>query len=134
MALIKHTGWPLDSGSFLSDFFDDDDDGFLNYPTIRHSMPAVSVKENNTAFEVEVFAPGFHRDDFNVSVENRFLTISAYSNRAGESEHKLEHPSFSRSFSLPDNVDENKILTKYEHGILKLTISKREARENSKPL
>ncbi len=69
-----------------------------------------------------------------MSVENRFLTISAYSTRADEPEHKLEHPSFSRSFSLPDNVDENRILTKYEHGILKLTILKREARENSKPL
>ena len=57
MALVRQSTLPTLRGSPLSDFFDDD--RFFNSPLFRgQSLPAVNVKENDKAFEVEIAAPG----------------------------------------------------------------------------
>ena len=83
MALVRHSHWPTSRGSSLSDFFDDD--RLFNTPWFRgQSMPAVNVKETDQAFEVELAAPGFSKKDFQISVEEGMLTVSA------ESKHDTE--------------------------------------------
>ena len=52
MALVRQSTWPTLRGSPLSDFFDDD--RFFNSPGRGQSLPAVNVKENEKAFEVEL--------------------------------------------------------------------------------
>lgn len=99
-------------------------------------FPAVNIKESDDAFHTELAAPGFSKKDFKVSVEGSYLTISADKEvEKSESNDRFtrkefERNSFSRTFNLPQNVDETKIEAAYHSGILKLTIPKK---EKSKP-
>jgi HSP20 family protein len=134
MSLIKRSDWPLAGGSLLSDFFDDD--RFFNSPWLKgQNMPAVNVKENDKSFEVELAAPGYNKGDFNISIEQGLLTISA--EREEEKEDKDQkngkytkrefgYTSFTRSFTLPANVSEKDVKASFENGVLKLTINKTE--------
>ncbi|MBK5209597.1 MAG: Hsp20/alpha crystallin family protein [Flavobacteriaceae bacterium] len=96
-------------------------------------MPAINVKEHKKEFEIEVSAPGFTKDNFEVSILDDVLTISA--ERKDEKEEKDEnysrrefyHNSFTRTFTLPKNVDLNKkIKANYENGILAIHLDKME--------
>lgn len=94
-------------------------------------MPSVNIRETDKSFELEMAAPGYNKKDFNVSVENNLLTVTA--ERKQEEEHKEEqytrrefgYESFSRSFNLPANTNEDDISARYEDGILKLSITKK---------
>jgi HSP20 family protein len=131
MSPIKRSDWPsLADRSWLSDFFNND--RFFDLPALKmQSMPAVNVKETEKNFEIEVAAPGLSRKDFNVSVDNRILTISSEKKEEKETKEKdytrqeFSYSSFSRSFALPENVKEEDVNAKYEDGLLKLTVAKK---------
>ena len=130
MSLIKRSDWPTLGGSMLSDFFDDD--GFFKSPWLGgRGMPAVNVKETDKNYEVELAAPGYDKKDFKISIDNGMLTVSA--ERQEEKEKKEDNytrrefgcSSFSRSFNLPTNTNDEDIKASYEGGILKLNIAKK---------
>jgi HSP20 family protein len=131
MSLIKRSDRPsLIGGSFLSDFFDDD--RFFNSPRLSgRSVPAVNVKDNQKNFEVEVAAPGYEKKDFKIEIDNGLLTISVEKSEEKEQKddnftrREFGYSSFSRSFNLPQNTNEEDINARYEDGILKLTIAKK---------
>lgn len=131
MTLVKKSEWPsLMSNSFLTDFFDGDK--FFDSDWLRNkSLPAVNVKETDKNFEIEVAAPGLSKKDFKVSAENGVLTISSEKKEEKEQKDKdytrkeFSYNSFSRSFTLPENTDEDDIKANYEDGILKLHIAKK---------
>jgi HSP20 family protein len=90
------------------------------------------VKENEKVYEVELDAPGFNnKKDFNISIDDGLLTVSAESRTQNEKKEdhcarrELGYSSFSRSFNLPANTNEDGIHVKYEDGILKLSITKK---------
>ncbi len=120
------------SGSLLSNFFDDDN--FANSRWLRgRELPAVNIKESDKNFEIEVAAPGYDKKDFHIDVEDGILTISAEYTKTNESKEEdnyrrkeFECGSFSRSFTLPQNVKDEDIQAKYEDGVLKLNIVRRE--------
>jgi HSP20 family protein len=132
MSLIKRSDWPsLINGSWLSDFFDND--RFFDSDLMRkQSMPAVNVNETKNGFEIELAAPGFEKKDFKITVDNGVLTIA--SERKDEKEEKeknytrreFSYQSFSRSFSLPENVNQDDVKANYQDGILKLQLTKKE--------
>ena len=124
--------------SIMSDLFDNDrflEGEFYN----GTSIPAVNVKETEDNFEIELAVPGMKKDDFKIEVENGVLSIS------GEKEEKQEekkeqytrqefsYSSFSRSFTLPDNVDEDNIKANYKEGVLGLQLAKKEV-VNAQPV
>ena len=86
--------------------------------------------ETNKEFKLELAAPGLERKDFNVEIENHVLKISAEKEEekseknGGYSRREYSFNSFSRSFSLPENVKEGSIDAKYENGVLKVSIPK----------
>lgn len=130
MALIKRSEWPLVSGSWLNDFFDTD--RFFDSDVFRgQSVPAVNVKETDNAYEIEVAAPGLTKKDFNITVDNRMLTIASEKEETKEETEKnytrreFSYTSFSRSFTLPENVKEEDVKASYEDGILKLSVPKK---------
>ena len=96
----------------------------------KAKLPAVNVKDKDNEYEIEVAAPGFKKEDFNISVENSILTISA--DETAEKEVKEDKytrrefmsSSFSRSFSLPENTDLSQINGHYDNGVLHVTIPK----------
>ncbi len=138
MSLIKKTDWPsLLNGPMLSDFFDND--RFFDADWLRkQSVPAVNVKETEKSFEIELAAPGLTKKDFEISVDNGMLTISSEKKEEKEEKEKndtrkeFSYSSFSRSFTLPENVNEEDVKAYYEDGILKLHIAKK-AIGTSKP-
>lgn len=95
-------------------------------------VPKVDIVETSEAFEVQLAVPGLNKEDFNIELNDNYLTVSGerkFSNEKNEkSYHAIEthYGSFSRSFSLPENVDASKINAKYNNGILELTIPKDE--------
>lgn len=130
MSLIKrNSDWPFLNGSMLSDFFDNDrfDSAWMKQQT----LPAVNVKETDKTFEVEVAAPGLTKKDFNISVKDHLLTVSSEKKEEKEQKEKnytrkeFSYSSFSRSFAMPENVNEGDIKAKYEDGVLKLSLIKK---------
>ena len=101
----------------------------------QEPFPAVNVSEGDEAFQAEFEVPGFGREDFKIDVEDNCLTVSAEKeaekNESGQrfTKKEFERTSFSRTFSLPQNVDDEKIEAFYNHGILRLTLPKKEKRK-----
>jgi len=94
-------------------------------------VPSMNVKETDDFFEIEIAAPGFNKKDFEISIENGLLKISAENKEEIEKKEEdftrreFNYNSFLRSFTLPDNVnEEEKIDATYKRGILKLTLNK----------
>lgn len=120
-------------------FFNLIDDWFQEFPakvqrdvaSTLQSVP-VNIIETSEGYHLEVYAPGRNKDEFNVNVEKDLLTIS-YEHKATEQAENLKvvrrefnQYSFKRSFSLDEKVDENGIQAKYEDGLLKLFLPKKE--------
>ena len=94
-------------------------------------MPAMNVKETEEHFEIEMAAPGFNKKDFEISIENGLLKISAENSEEIKEEEgdytrkEFNYNSFLRSFTLPDNVNEEEMIdATYKRGILKLVLNK----------
>jgi len=115
----------------LNRFFDDRLWGFNGLSS--DARVPVNIRETDTAYEVEVAAPGLKKEDFNLNFTGDTLTISF--------EHKEEKidgdpkqwirreyrsGSFSRSFTIDGTMDVNKANAHYENGVLSLTIPKKE--------
>lgn len=102
------------------------------------TVPAINVREDDVGFLLEFAAPGYKKSDFDIEVHNHVLTISAEREKATTSDSN-GHPSpeeknqrytrrefyyqtFSRSFTLPENVEEDQIHANYQSGILSVEI------------
>jgi len=123
--------------SLFDEFFNKDwlDSSLGTWKTSGATLPAVNVRETNDEFCIEVAAPGMKREDFRVELQNDMLTISSevQSQQEQNGQHgdytrkEFSYQSFQRSFSLPENrVDGGKIVARYNDGILKVMIPKRE--------
>lgn len=95
-------------------------------------QPRVDIVENDNAYELHVAVPGMNKEDFTIEMKDNFLTVSGERKFSSEKKdanwHSIETQfgSFSRSFSLPENADANKIAAKYTNGILEISIPKDE--------
>ena len=94
-------------------------------------IPAINVKETEDNFEIEIAAPGFNKKDFEISIENGLLKISAENSEEIKEEEgdytrkEFNYNSFLRSFTLPENVNEEEMIdATYKRGILKLVLNK----------
>jgi len=115
----------------LRRFFDD------NFWDAGHQLPSasvpVNVRETDQQYELDVIAPGCKKEDFNININDNLLTISFNSKsentsaqKAGWVRNEYVRRSFSRSFTLDDTVDVNKINATYTDGVLHLTLAKNE--------
>jgi HSP20 family protein len=93
---------------------------------------AVDIREEADAFYVDAEVPGLKAEDIKVDVEKNVLTLSG--ERKVETEETKEkyrrierqYGSFTRSFSLPENVDTDSISADLKNGVLELRLPKRE--------
>jgi len=104
-----------------------------NYSSTNTTLPSVNIKESNDGFDVEVAAPGFTKNDFKIELNHDLLTISSEKEVENETKEgqaftlrEFSYQSFSRSFTLPNTADSEKIGAKYENGILRISIPKKE--------
>ena len=94
-------------------------------------VPSMNVKETEDLFEIEMAAPGFDKEDFDISIENGLLKISAETSSEDKEEEdnysrrEFNYNSFFRSFALPESVNEEEMIdATYKRGILKLVLNK----------
>ena len=135
MSLIKRENYSPTWPGFFNDFLNRDwyDWSNQNFSLTNTTIPSVNIKENENEFEVEMAAPGMTKDDFRIELNNSVLTISSEkqsSNQSKEGENvtrrEFSYQSFSRSFTLPVIVETEKISAKYENGLLRVNIPKKE--------
>ena len=93
----------------------------------------VDVREDQDHFYVEAELPGFKKDDVEITLENQTLTIAAERREESKEEkkgelllHERRSRRFLRSFTLPPTVDEKSVQAKLDHGVLTVTLNKRE--------
>jgi HSP20 family protein len=119
--------------------FDNLFDEFFNNPSVlgkenSWSVPAVNIHENKDGFHLELVAPGLKKEDFKVNLDKGLLTVSYEKKAETENEnsdyktHRREFSitNFKRSFRVEDVVNSEAIQAKYEDGVLKLYLPKRE--------
>lgn len=103
------------------------------------TLPAVNVLDNNEEYIVEMAVPGLKKSDFDISLDNQMLSISAELSTKNEdtnenyTRREFGYSSFKRSFTLPETVETDKIKAMYENGILKVFLPKRDEAKK-KPL
>lgn len=116
-------------GRNLSDFFFGSND--------RITMPAANIVEYDKNFEIELAAPGYNKNDFKINIENKALVVKAEVNKCNEEKDargKIAHrehyyASFERNFSLPANIDMDKIEANYKDGILHISLPKKDVND-----
>jgi HSP20 family protein len=95
------------------------------------SIPA-NIHETADGFHVELSAPGRNKEDFKINVENGMLTVSFEKKEEAENKDyktirkEFSFKSFKRSFNLDDKINTAAIQAKYENGVLKLYLPKKE--------
>lgn len=95
----------------------------------------VDVSEDDGRYLVKAEVPGARKEDIQVSVDGHYVSIRAEVKEEKKEEgrrdgqrtllHELRQGSFSRGFTLPQEVDDEKAEAKYENGVLQLTLPKR---------
>ncbi len=131
MTLVKHS-----SPRIINDLFDE---VFNRFPATwgndshpQKVFPAVNIIEANDAYQLELNAAGLNKEDFKINAENDLLTIIY--ERKEEAEKKegktirkeFTQQSFKRSFGLDEKINVEGITAKYENGLLKLHLPKKE--------
>ncbi len=108
--------------------------GFLNLPTTSRLassyLPAANILEEESSTKIQLIMPGMSKKDIKISVDENILNVSY--NQSSSNEEKSEkfslrefkQSSFSRSFRLPNNSNNEKIESKMEDGILTINIPK----------
>ena len=101
------------------------------------NLMKTDIKETDSAYEIEMDLPGFKKDEVQVSLENGYLTISAAKGLDKDEQEKdtgryLRRERYAgaceRSFYVGEDVTQEEIKGEFKHGILKLTVPKKEAK------
>jgi HSP20 family protein len=90
--------------------------------------PDMDIFETEMGFVIEAEVPGISKEDLKLNIEDDILTLEGEKKSENKDEEYLRKESkeggFSESFSLPENVDKDKIKAKFENGVLRITIPK----------
>ena len=94
--------------------------------------PVVDIEESAEAYTIRAELPGLSKEKVKVTVENGALTLSGERDLERRVEtktfHRVErsHGTFTRSFTLPDDVDPESVAANFKDGLLEIQIIKRE--------
>ena len=138
MSLVKFKSRPLEN-LITSDFLNNDDLLDTLFLNKKMNGPALNIKETDDAFEVELAAPGFKKTDFEVTIDDGCLNVSAESSNSKEEKDEnftrkeFSYNSFVKKLQLPDSVKEEDVKAKYKDGVLRFNLVKKEEAKNHKP-
>lgn len=126
--LLSKSNFP--SRGLWKNFFDD---SFFNKYMDKFwdtASPAINIAESDKQYTVDMVVPGFSKEDIRIDVKDNILSISAEAKKETSEEDKeytrkeYNFSSFSHSFSLPDDVQDDAITAEYKDGVLKLALPK----------
>lgn len=142
MSIIKRNEF-FPALNMFDDFFSRDlfNWGVNNNSSTNTTIPLVNIKENSENFLVEMAAPGMSKEDFKIELDGNVLTITSEKQEQNDvkederySRREFSYQSFQRSFQLPKEVvDADKIGAKYDNGVLRLMIPKKEEAKPKPP-
>lgn len=130
MTLVKFNNnvLPKTFNSLFEDFLTDAPSSWAK----SASLPPVNIYETKDGYHLELSAPGRNKEDFQVSLEKGLLTISFDKKEEVKNEElkairkEFGHAAFKRTFTVDDKIDAERIEAKYENGILKFYLPKKE--------
>ena len=131
---------------FGENLFDDDwmnfpftDEAFWGkknplYGKHAQNMMKTDIRETDGSYELDVDLPGFKKDEINVQLKDGYLTLTAAKGLDKDSQDKKGNyirkeryaGTMSRSFYVGEAVNEEDVHAKYEDGILKISVPKKE--------
>ncbi len=135
---------PAIFGDYLmDDWFDDLDREFFGkknplYGRHAKNLMKTDVREHENSYELDIDLPGFKKEDVQLTLENGYLSIMAGKNLDKEEKEKKSgrlirqerySGSLARSFYVGEDLTEEDIKARMEHGVLKLVIPKKEHKE-----
>ena len=141
MTLIKFKNDRLNNPSFndiFADFFNREVPTFFR-PLVNQTLPAVNVAESADGFRLEMALPGWNEQDVTLNLEGNLLSISGQheskQNQDGEqyTRREFSRSSFSRTFTLPESVDGERIAADFENGMLVINVPKRDEAKKKGP-
>lgn len=119
--------------SLFDSFFND---GLGKFERNVFFTPRVDVVENEARFEVHMALPGLRKEEISIDLEKNVLSISGERKLASEKKDEKFHlvenfyGKFSRSFTLPENIDQENLSAELKDGILLVQIPKKEVKQN----
>ncbi len=96
------------------------------------SVPAVNITTHNGDYTITMAVPGMKKDDFKIDFDDNLLTISCSKEASNEDKNarytrkEYNYASFSRTFTIPNEVNTDKIDAHYENGLLSIKLPIRE--------
>ncbi len=130
MTLIRFE--PLKELETLHDRMQKYFDGFPGFGSDFSSTfsPKIDISDDEKNVYVEAELPGLKKEDIKITLQDNILTLKGEKNKVEEKKEKnyyrseRSYGSFQRSFTLPVEVDSEKVNAKYENGTLILTLEK----------
>ncbi len=119
---------------FFKDFFDN----FGLSTDMEEWSPRADIYETDKEYRITCEMPGMNEKDIDIELKENVLTISGERKHSSEIKEENYHRreiyygTFRRSFTIPAEVDVNKIKAKYENGILSITMPKKEGAKSKK--
>jgi HSP20 family protein len=132
---INNKQLPKTFNTLFDEFFNDLPSTWTKGYTTN--FPAVNIYETSEAYHLELSVPGRNKEDFKVAIENGLITISSELKEQAKDESlktirkEFGTANFKRSFTLDDKIDVEKIQAKYENGVLKFNLPKKEEVKNN---
>jgi HSP20 family protein len=120
----------------INKIFNHMDDIFENkFPKIfdkdfTERIPLMNITADKERYKIELAVAGMRKEDFNIDVQANLLTVSCQTEKKSDNTEKMysrieyNYSKFSRSVTLPNNADTNKITAQYTDGVLSITIPK----------
>jgi HSP20 family protein len=115
---------------YMPGIFDDDFFPVLSNKT--NSMPAVNIREDEKNYVLDLAVPGIEKKDLKIDMNEDVLTISSeIKNETEESKNgykrkEFSYSAFCRSFTIPENVNREKIGANYKDGVLTVSLPKQD--------
>ena len=107
----------------FDEFFND----FFNVKPV--SVPPHNIMETENDFQIEFSVPGSNKKDFEIEVENDNIKIikkkEDLDTTNNYSRQEFNYSFFEKSFYLPESIDQSKISSKYDNGILRIFLPKK---------
>lgn len=129
---LENPAVPRRFSSLLDEFFND----VVSSDSGRLYVPNLDVFETDSHYHIHVALPGLSKDQINIDLQDRRLTITGERKVQEEDKSTKFHVremrcgQFERSIMLPNNINQDKIDARFEDGILKMEIEKKEKQVN----
>lgn len=135
MTLVKFNDW--NNQAVARNFFSfsdliNDFCGNENHCGDYNAIPEANISEDENKYQIELAVPGLEKTDIKVEIDKNILKIHHKSSEKKENENhgysrrEFRYNEFTRTFIIPESIDDSKVKAKYQNGILILELAKKQ--------